>query len=390
MKITTKAFYRFCWEDYKGKSYVGRMRDGRKKPGVPAGTIFLLMVLMVAWGKRHFLQMDQWARRRSVRRLLGCPERALVCSDSTMERSLSGFAVGPVRAFLGQIYQRQPIQAVQVKVGSQRLRCGAIDGSEFGHFAASGLLVLGRAVDLFVDAEPIERHGKELAASRRLLKRSVRRFGRGFVDLLVLDGLYVAQGFINECLAVGIDVAIKTGEEDLLMLQHANRLFDQCQLFTGVEHVTGCDAERRCTYEVWACGGFTHRGVSVPLTIARVQETYLKEERQERFYVVTTRPGLRALELREVGHRRWHVENNGFRALNALCHTKRVFTHDAHSFLAGLLIFLVAFDLIHLFASQVDPHWLHQEMGAVRFTLGLVCSLLAESLSAQYGDPDTS
>jgi hypothetical protein len=37
-----------------------------------------MMVLMIAWGKRHFLQMDQLARRRAVKRLLGCPQRAMV------------------------------------------------------------------------------------------------------------------------------------------------------------------------------------------------------------------------------------------------------------------------------------------------------------------------
>lgn len=71
--------------------------------------------------------------------------------------------------------------------------------------------------------------------------------------------------------------------------------------------------------------------------------------------MLTTRPGLSALELREVGHRRWHVENHGFRALNALCHTKRVFTHDDHAFLAALLIFLVAFNLIHLWPARSPP-----------------------------------
>lgn len=80
------------------------------------------------------------------------------------------------------------------------------------------------------------------------------------------------------------------------------------------------------------------------------------------------------------------MENNGWRALNALAHTKRVFTPDPHRFLAALLIFLVAFNLIHLFAHPVDPPWLHQHLGAVRVTLGLLCALLAESLVAQDND----
>lgn len=393
MKIKMKEFYRFCWDQYKIKRYAQRMGDGRQQPEIRAGTIFLMLVLMIAWGKRHFLPMDQFARRKAVRRLLGCPQRAMVCSDSTIERSLPGFEIQPVRAMLAQIYERQPIQAVQVKVGTQRLRLGAIDGSQFGHFLASGMLILGRDVDLWVDAEPMEKRGKELPTSGRLLDRCVRRFGPGFIDLLLLDGLYVAQDFINHCLDAQIDVAIKTDEEGLLILEQANALFDHRQSFTGVEYVHGFDPQRWCQYQVWACGGFHHTGVEAPLWVARIQEYYPKSppDKQHRlFYLLTTRPGLPALQLREVGHRRWQVENNGFRALNTLAHTKRVFTHNDHSFLAALLIFFVAFNLIHLFASQVDQPWLHQEMGAVRFTIPFLCSLLVESLLAQYGDLDSS
>ena len=393
MKIKMKEFYRLCRDQYKIRSYAQRMRDGRKQPEIKAGTVFLMMVLMIAWGKRHFLQMDQLARRRAVKRLLGCPQRAMVCSDSTLERSLPGFEIEPVRALLARIYESQPIQAVQVRVGRHRLRLGAIDGSQFGHFLACGLLILGRSADLWADAEPMEKRGKELPTSRRLLDRCVQRLGPGFLDLLLLDGLYVAQDFINHCLQAQIDVAIKTDEEGRLIIEQANALFDHRQIFTGVEYQEGFDLERWCQYQVWACGGFHHIGVEAPFWVARIQEDYPKSppDKQHRlFYVLTTRPGLSALELREVGHRRWQVENNGFRALNALAHTKRVFTHDDHSFLAALLIFLVAFNLIHLFASQIDPHWLRQELGAVRVTISLVCSLLVESLFAQYGDLDSS
>lgn len=95
-----------------------------------------------------------------------------------------------------------------VRVGSQRLRLGAIDGSQFGRFLACGLLIVGPQVDLWVDAEPMEKRGKELPTSGRLLRRCVPRLGPGFIDLL-LDGLYVAHDFINDCLDAQIDVAIK-------------------------------------------------------------------------------------------------------------------------------------------------------------------------------------
>lgn len=388
MKINLKEFYRFSQRQHKINRYAQRMRDGRKQPQVTAGLIFLVLVHMVAWGQRHFLQMDQLARKKAARRFFRSPRR-MVCSDSTIARSLAGWEIKPVRQMLGDLYESQPIQQMQVKVGQRRLRLAAIDGSQMGHFQASGCLILGRAADLFVDAEPIEKQGKELAASQRLLNRLARRFGQGFVDLLLLDGLYLAQGFIRAALKVKIDVAIKTDEEGVLILQQANALFDHRQIFTGVEYVEGFDVQRQCSYQVWASGGFFHTGVPVPLRVARVQEYYPKNkpgEQHRLFYVVTTRQDLSALEMREVGHFRWQVENNGFRALNTLAHTKRVFTHEAHSFLAALLIFFVAFNLIHLFAGQLDPHWLRQEHGGVKVTIPWVCSQLFQSLIASYNE----
>jgi len=38
------------------------LREGRKQPEIQAGIVFLMMVLRIAWGKRHFWQMDQFAR----------------------------------------------------------------------------------------------------------------------------------------------------------------------------------------------------------------------------------------------------------------------------------------------------------------------------------------
>lgn len=210
------------------------LRDGRKRPQIRAGVIFPVMVYMVAWGRRHFLPMDQMAREKAVKRFFRS-ERPMVCSDSTIARSLAGFDLKPVRQMLGDLYESQPIQQMQMKVGAHRLRLAASDGTRRGHFEASGWLILGRAAELFLDAEPIPQRGTELAASQRVVKRLTPRLGPGVVDLLRLDGLYLAQGDINAALKGHIDVAIKTDEEGLLILPQANALFDHRPIFPGVE-----------------------------------------------------------------------------------------------------------------------------------------------------------
>lgn len=84
------------------------------------------------------------------------------------------------------------------------------------------------------------------------------------------------------------------------------------------------------------------------------------------------------------------MENNGFRALNRLAHTKRVLTHDAPSFLAALLLFLVAFTLIPLLASQIDPPWLQEELGGVTLTIPFLCSRLVLCLMELFGSHESS
>ncbi len=100
MKINLKEFYRFTQQQHKITQYAQRMREGRKKPQVGAGVIFLVMIYMLAWGQRHFLQMDQMAPEKAVKRFFQF-RRRMVCSDSTIARSLAGFDVTSVRPCVG-------------------------------------------------------------------------------------------------------------------------------------------------------------------------------------------------------------------------------------------------------------------------------------------------
>lgn len=73
-------------------------RPSEKTP-VRAGVVFLTVIDMVAWGKRHFLPMDQLARKKAVRRFF-TSDRGMVCSDSTMARRLRGMDVEPLRQLI--------------------------------------------------------------------------------------------------------------------------------------------------------------------------------------------------------------------------------------------------------------------------------------------------
>jgi hypothetical protein len=78
--------------------------------------------------------------------------------------------------------------------------------------------------------------GKERPMARVVLDRAVKRFGKGFVKSLLLDGLYVTKDWINRCVSHEIDVLIKTQEETLGVIQDAQGLFGRyAQSKDGIE-----------------------------------------------------------------------------------------------------------------------------------------------------------
>lgn len=383
MNFNIEGFYQFCQDKYKLARYAGKMKDGREKPRIKSSVIFLSMIFMVAWQRKSFLQLDQLLRLEVVKKYLKSKKKNVV-SDTTIQDTLKVFAINPIRNFLYQVYQKSKEQyGGRVEIGNKRLRLGAIDGSCFGKFFASCFLAIGQKTNLFLDAQKMEKRGKELPTSQKLLERLVNKLGKNFIDILLLDGLYFAQNFINfSTISCSIDVLCKTSEETLSIIQDANGIFFKQPLgfFPDLEYQAGFDDMRLCSFRIWACGGFTQPGIHKLLKVARIDEFYPKLKKQETFYVISTVDDLNALELRELGHIRWKIENEGFKHLNALAHTKRVFTHHPHAFLSALLIFFCAFNLINLFSATLDRSFISAIFGNVKFTSSLVCFVLLISL----------
>jgi len=59
--------------------------------------------------------------------------------------------------------------------------------------------------------------------------------------------------------------------------------------------------------------------------------SYIKKDRHEDFWVLCTDESLSGLQLRELGHIRWRIENNGFKQLDEQTNCDHVYTHDAHT-----------------------------------------------------------
>jgi hypothetical protein len=382
------AFRAFCHDAFPFLGpHLKTLRDGRNRPRIGVISIFRSLFYGGILGLGSLLGLDQFLRTEGGKRLFG--KKQPLVSDSTLSRSLSSMAMAPLRALLQKIYERaRTIGPSRLPVGIERLRVGMIDGSCFGKLRASCFAQLG-VICLMADLECIEKQGKELPASERLLKRLCTRFGKAFVDLLLLDGLYMAQGFIRCALSNRIDVLIKTEEETLDIIKDARGLMmhKNAKAF-GVQIIKGLDKQRLRTYEVRVVGGLFHQGVDAPFQVAYVNEQEIKSGRAHAFFVLTTRQALTPDQIRELAHRRWDEENNGFKALNHLVHTKHIYAHDPEAQQAILFILMIAGNLLQLFDASIPDQILHRLLGKVKRTKRLIQQLLRQSIM-RLTAPDT-
>jgi len=220
-----------------------------------------------------------------------------------------------------------------------------------------------------------------------LLDRVFDEYGDGFVDIFLLDGLYTDKKTINQVLSHKSHVLIKSTETGLNIIKDAEGLFNgfssgllgHWEEYPGMEHEKGFDSTRMCEYELWACGDFEFPGVKESMKVAHIKESYIKEERTEDFFLITDE-NLSGLQMRELGHIRWHIENNGFKQLDEQTNCDHVYTHCAHTFVALMLLMFIGWNLLLLF----DLEDIKAGYEYVKWTLDFLSELLKADFYAEY------
>ena len=104
--------------------------------------------------------------------------------------------------------------------------------------------------------------------------------------------------------------------------------------------------------------------------------------------MLTSLEELTAEQMRELAHWRWDIENNGFKSLNTLVHTKHLYAHDLHAAEAMTLILFIAGNLLHLFLAQLTREEIETLFGKLKITR----RFLQEQLRVSVGElpaPDT-
>ncbi len=373
----TGRFLRFCVDKFKLLMMASRISDTRKKPKIPMSTIVLLMVISLALGQRSFHQIDILARKRPMRRLLGS-RRDMAASDTTLERVVPTIDLEEVREELQVAYiQKKQRNATITLTSGRRIRVGVVDGYETGSGKASCLQVLGGRSPFLLDAEPYEKDGKELPSSTTVIQRAATRHGRGCIEIALGDPLYVSGPFWTACRNCGIHTLVKgetAKKEDLTILREARALCAAGGDSPLVERAQGTDPARGVSYTVSAVRGLKHDSYAGTVKVALVEETRLKHRKGKKanlpnvsaFWVIATDESLTPEEMRELGHLRWTIENQGFRSLNAHLGSKGTWTRGKSKkemFPVLLLLMFLAFNLASEFETSVDVDDIRREFG---------------------------
>jgi archaellum biogenesis protein FlaJ (TadC family) len=128
-----------------------------------------------------------------------------------------------------------------------------------------------------------------------------------------------------------------------------------------------------------------------PLKVARVKIERLKgpyRGAQETFWIVTTDQSLSALQMHELAHLRWSIENDAFRALSAAVDSKHVWTRGKNSeaiFEVLMLLMFLAFTLSLAFHAELDRDRLWEMFRLRRSTLAHLVDCFILSLQAAAG-----
>lgn len=366
------------------------MNDDRKRPQISAGTIAQGIVEMVPRGQKSLLEVDYDARLPEIKAWHES-DREMVFSDSTAFRSLAGFNLEAVHEILWEIAGKMNGNAMlQTELPSGRKpRIGAVDGSQWGGFYGSVLTLTGSQRDLVAGYRMCSGRGRELTASRKLLSEAVQHLGKGFVDIMAADGLYMTKKDFNWCLnEIGCHLLVKTDEETLSVVEDARGLFfgNNEVVNESLERAKGFDNERMCEYEITAAAGFSWQGIS--LKVAHVKETFLKpkkgHEEVTEFWVFTTDESLAAEDMREIAHIRWHIENCTFRQLNHLVRGKHRLTKDAHVREALLGLWFIGLNLFGIFLKWIRMGSLSCSFKTVKKTWKWFCKLFNRATLVAY------
>ncbi|MDQ0045977.1 hypothetical protein J2T18_000249 [Paenibacillus polymyxa] len=188
-----------------------------------------------------------------------------------------------------------------------------------------------------------------------------------FADEVVADALYSNAPFIKAVLEIKMDAVVRIKDKRLHIVKDAMGLFrqrpaDQSWIVKDAEPQAARKRRwaRRVEVQAWDEEEFETTGLKRKIRFLRFVETITetvyvgdraKEQTatQEVWVVTTLGKHVPASVIWEMTHKRWDIENNGFRELKTKWHLDHCFMHQPRAIEAILLFIVMAFNLSQLF-----------------------------------------
>ena len=367
MKDRTHSLLSFSAWLNKGfalREHASRMTDARLEPEISPGSVFLALFHAFVFRLPSFQQLDSELSHSYLQRWIGA-ERAF--RDDTLRYSLCGFDLKPLEAMLVEVNRRLKRGKAFDEGRAQGRLVAALDGievlSSFSRHCESclerrvtrkdpagrkieeiqyyhravGCQMVHSAIKPFLAIEWLQPGEGEETAALRLLRRLPGVYGSRFFDILLLDALYAQTPVLELAQQSGWDVVISLKQNSRDLYQSAVRWFAR-----RPPDASFTEKQDHKTYQVqlWDTEGlpFTIDNPE-PVRVVRSEEVLERKRFRQGQRVahstdhewlwITTLPqsDFSAATIRQLGHRRWKQENNGWMDLSKHWAFKHGFLH---------------------------------------------------------------
>ena len=212
----------------------------------------------------------------------------------------------------------------------------------------------GPAASVILDLESIRPGEEEAQAALRLLARMRRLYGVRFFDVVTVDAWYARGPFILAVQKMGWGVVVVLKQERFEVYQEATALM-QSQVPDRFEE----DGRSVALWEIKDLK-FTEVRGAVRVVVSQERWRQVVQEGGQRrtkdmlsdwrWLATDEVCASTRQQIRQIGHRRWGIENDGFNELTRFYHLEHCPRHEPVAIVAWLLILVLAMNLFEVFA----------------------------------------
>lgn len=370
---------------------IKQAKDGRKQPQIMASTVFCILLLGFLFRMESFNQLNGWIRMGRFRKLF--PKGTRLPFVDAIRDSLSQFELRLLHEVHEDIIQTARKNKVFQQGNIGGMKVAGLDGVEMfestkkccehcltrvkegvTHYfhRAVGCMTVGSDPHVILGMEHLhpkqdgsDKDEGELTGGKRLLRRLYKAFHH-FADVIVADALYSNAPFVQMIESIGMDAVIRIKNQRLNIVKDAMGLF-KGRTADGMWEVKDAEPQsnrtkrrnQRIQVQAWE-DEFEMQGLGHPIRFIRFVETVSGTVFQggkpkpvtvvkEVWVITTLGQSIPAQTVWKIIHKRWDIENNGFRELKTKWHIHHCFMHDPRAIEVILLFIVIAFNLFQLY-----------------------------------------